>query len=145
MNTSITVSHIYKDTIAHNYTVTLIVLDSLKDTIVYNYNLIDTISTACRMDYSISAPKVVPNPYSLSNVTINYVDGNGNHYTSDNLSQSNTSTFQITSVSNYQNNINNNPTKMLKVTFNCLLFPVISGPPILQAMNCTAIIAVAYH
>lgn len=97
-----------------------------------------------RMNYYISPPSPVPNPSYLSNVTVNYTDGNGVAYTSNNVLQPYVSTFQVLSVSNYQNNLNNNPTKMLKITFNCMLYPINGGLPI-PASNCIAIIAVAYQ
>ena len=140
VSASTSVIHTYNGT-SKNYTVTLGVTDSQKDTTIYNYNLVDTISSNCRMDYLIATPKPVPNPKALSNVTINYTDGSGNVYTSNSPSQPNISTFQVTTVSSYQNNLNNQATKMLKVTFNCLLF---NGSNSISASG-TAVIAVAYQ
>jgi hypothetical protein len=137
-----TITHSYSST--NTFTVSIGVIDSIKNTASYTYTLTDTLSNACRIDYYIQAPKPIKNPNAFSNVTVNYTDGSGNVYTSNNASQPNNNTFQVTSVSDYENNTNNQPTKMLKVTFNCTLYPVLGGLPI-QATNCTATIAVAYH
>lgn len=129
---------------AQTYVVALAMDDSQNDTAVYSCSIRDTVSNNCRMDYYALTPKAIQNPNALSNVTVNYIDGLGNKYTSNNASQPYNNTFQITSVANYQTNINNQSTKMLKVTFNCTLYPVLGGAPI-TASNCSATIAVAYH
>jgi hypothetical protein len=140
-SSSTTPEYQYRDT--GTFPCTLLVVDSKHiPSALYNYIATeDPDTTICRMDYSISAPIPIPNPYSLSNVTINYTDGNGNQYTSNNSLQPLTSSFQVVSVSNYQNNANNNKTKMLKVTFSCMLY---NGNNSIPASG-TAIIAVAYQ
>lgn len=126
--------------------VLLIVTDSLKDRAEYDYVFSNSSSSKNNLiDYSVSTPTVVTAPYSLSTVTVNYTDPKGNLYTSNKASQSISSTFQITSVSNYQNNTSNNPTKMLSVTFNCMLYNTAAPYDSIQATDCTAVIAVAYH
>jgi hypothetical protein len=108
--------------------------------------LYDSVPQKFRINYTISI-KGAPNPNSLSNVTVNYTDPNGNQYTSNNSQQPGSSTFQVTSVSNYQNNTKNQQTKMLTVTFNCMLYPVVSNSGLIPiaATNCKATIAVAYQ
>jgi len=141
-SSSVNPEHSYpKDTII--YTCTLNVVDrKLIPSQAYNYRPIQNPDTnLCRMDYSISEPIHISNPHSLSNITINYTDGNGNQYTSNNSLQPLTSSFQVMSVSNYQNNENNNKTKMLKVTFSCMLYNGNNSVP----ASGTAIIAVAYQ
>lgn len=126
-------------------TITLSVTDYMqKDSASFTFNYTDTVSKNNRVVYSMSVPQPVSNPYGFSNVTVNYTDGQGNQYTSNNPSQSRNSNFQITSVSNYQNNMNNSPTKMLKITFNCMLYNAARHDSI-AATNCMAVIAVAYH
>lgn len=137
-NTTLSLNHTYNP--AKSDTVLLGVADSFQDTAFYAM-FFDTNSSTPRMAYSLSIPAAVPNPYLFSNVTINYTDGQGNVYTSNNAAQPLTSSFVVTSVSDYQNNMNNNPTKMLKVAFNCMLY---NGNNIIPASG-TAIIAVAYQ
>jgi PKD repeat protein len=125
------------------YMITLTVTDANNNVTVYNQNIV---TYGYSEKYVVNYTQVITplgNPLSLSNVTVNYTDGSGVQYTSNNSAQPPTSSFQVTSVSNYQNNISNNPTKMLKVTFNCMLYPV-SGGTAIAANNCTATIAVAY-
>jgi PKD repeat protein len=138
-------THTYDST--GTFPVSLTVKDNSGKIQYYTYNVIDTISSSNRMDYHMSIPKqkIDSNSHAFSDVTINYTDGGGNVYTTVNSLQPGSSKFQITSVSSYQINLNNQATKMLKVTFKCILYPVVSGPPPIEATNCTAIIAVAYN
>lgn len=87
--------------------------------------------------------KIVPNPMGMSNVSITYTDGSGNVYTSDNPSQPSNSSFQILSVSSYQNNANNQTVKMLHILFNCMVYNA-SGKSAIPITNGDAVIAVAY-
>ena len=130
-------------------TIRLVVIDAGNHTATYKYcNVVDDTAPPCRFDYTMSPPVIhitTTNSNALSDVVILYTNNSGVQYTSKNASQPSGSTFIITSVSAYQNNLFNNPTEMLKVTFNCMLYPVnnASLQPI-QATNCTAVIAVAY-
>jgi PKD repeat protein len=89
-----------------------------------------------------SAGTPVANPLSLSNTTIVYTDASGDVYSSANVAQPVSSYFTILSVSNYQNNENNQTTKQLHVQFNCTLMDG-SGKTI-PVTNGDAVIAVAY-
>jgi hypothetical protein len=142
---TITVTHTY-DTINRIYSPSVTVTDHNGNSQTYNFNVwAGSADSTNGMYYSISAPQPITTmSYPLSKVIVNYIDGSGNVYTSNNNLQPGTSTFQILSVSSYQSNLNNNPTKMLNITFNCMLYPILGGAPI-PASNCTAIIAVAYH
>ena len=147
--TTVNVTHTY-DSIGKVYPVNLKVTDNSGHSETYNYPIwadSGRYPMGGLIDYKMTSPHVdtISNATALSNVTINYTDPNGNAYTSDNALQPKSSSFQIGSVSAYQNNLSNNPTEMLKVTFNCMLYPVnnVSLQPI-QATNCTAVIAVAY-
>ncbi len=127
------------------YTLVFGVMDSHKNEVIYyNYNFTDANAASCRIDdYFVSTPQPVPNPKKLSSVTMTYTDANGALYSSNNPNQPSSSTFQITSVSNYQNNEKNQPTKMLQVQFNCMLYNLVNG--VALPANGTAVIAVAYH
>lgn len=142
---SINTIYTYTTEPADTNTITLTVTDNTKkDSASFTFNYTDTVSKNNRVVYSMSVPQAVSNPYGFSNVTINYTDGQGHQYTSSSPTQSRNSNFQITSVSNYQNNASNNPTKMLKVSFNCMLYNAALHDSI-TATNCTAVIAIAYH
>lgn len=145
LSTYASTSHSYTAVVAHTYSVTVGVIDQSRDTARYDFTLVDSnlSSPPCRINY-FTTIKPAPNPLSLSNVTVNYTDGKGNQYTSNNALQPNSSTFQVTSVSGYQNNMYNQPTEMLTVKFNCTLYPLLGGTPI-SATNCIATIAVAYQ
>ncbi len=136
------------DTVVHKYTLpgmyrlALRVTDINGNISTFNENIVTTsYSDSSDVNYgTLIAPQA--NPLSLSNVTITYTDGGGNVYTSNNSLQSSSSWFKIISVTDYQNNQNNDKTKMLNIQFNCLLYPLTVGSPI--PASGTAIIAVAY-
>ena len=88
------------------------------------------------------APIIIPNNMGLSNIRVIYTDATGDQYTSNNPAQSDSSYFQITSVSNYQANENSQSTKQLHITFNCTVYDL-SGNK-LAIKNGDAVIAVAY-
>jgi len=140
---SINTIYTYTDSVK-TYPITLTVTDfTKKDTASFMFYYTDTVSSNNSVAYSMAVHPVA-NPSGLSTVTINYTDAQGRQYTSNNSSQARNNTFQITSVANYQNNKDNNPTKMLKVSFNCMLYNAALHDSI-AATNCTAVIAVAYH
>lgn len=140
---SASISHTYTIEPAASYTVILAVFDSKRKDSAWLTDIVpDTNIKNNQMQYSISIPKPVPNPKGLANVVINYTDAQGNFYTSASSSQPLTSTFQITSVSNYQNNMYGNQTKMVKVTFSCILYNENNNN---LPISGTAIIAVAYY
>ncbi len=89
--------------------------------------------------YYVSNP--IPNPFSLSNILITWVDNNGIVYNSKNIVQPNDSYFKIISVENYLNNENNESTKKLHVQFKCL---VSNGSNAIEINNADAVIAVSY-
>ncbi len=140
-------SHTY-DTAGHTqYSGYLTVIDKVGNTASTDYTVqVNRSAPLCMFNYTMSKPTldttVISNSKELSGITIIYTDALGKVYTSKNAAQSGASKFQITSVSDYQKNLNNQSTKMLKVTFDCWLYPS-SGSPV-QATGCTAIIAVAY-
>jgi hypothetical protein len=82
-----------------------------------------------------------PNPTAFSNITINYTDGSGNTYSSAGVTQPKGSSFQIITVSSYQNNENNQTTKMLHIKFNAQLKGTAGT---ITITNGDAVVAVAY-
>ncbi len=122
------------------YPVTATVKDNNGNISVYNDNIVTSgYPDSCVVNYaSFSSPVI--DTLALSNVTVNYTDGSGILYTSNSSLQPGSSTFQVLSVSPYQKNLSGDYTKMLKVTFSCLLY---NGNSAIPASG-TAIIAVAY-
>jgi len=140
---TITASSIATHTYANPgmYLLSLTITDNNNYTTTFNEYIVTALyTTECVANYgTIITP--LANPFSLSNVTINYTDVNGNVYTSNNASQPSTSTFQVLSVASYKNNLNNQTTKELKVQFNCMLY---NGSNSIPASG-IAVIAVAYR
>jgi hypothetical protein len=138
-----TISHQYNMP-NHIYPVYLRVANSAGDTESYNYKVWsgEYKYPSDLMTYNVSSPQLIKGTDSVPpNVVIKYTDANGNVYTSNNVLQSSNSSFQVLSVSSYQNNTSNEPTEMLKVSFSCTLY---NGANSIPASG-TAIIAVAYQ
>ncbi len=138
-----TTPHSYVDSshIRHPF---VTVTDVNNITTTTNTNLTPTTSSTNEqyfMNYS-ATPSPAPNPQGLSNVTIIYTDPTGHVYSSADSAQRGPSDFQILSVSNYQNNENNQTTKQLHVKFNCTLYDGLGKS--VTITNGDAVIAVAY-
>ena len=142
-STSNFISHTFKDTLRIHHV-------SLKITDLGNGDTVITyVNTGCSkstrkhfVNYDLPGIYSVPNKLGLSNVTIVYYDPSGQMYTTKDSAQSASSNFHVLSVSNYQNNENNQTTKMLHVKFNCTLYNSSGGS--IAIKNGDAIIAVAY-
>lgn len=109
-------------------------------------------SESCTSNYQLNSNgtceanyKAIFNPIQnnrlYSSVTVLLTDPNGLVYSSHDLVQPQESNFEITSVGNYKNNDNNEPTKTLDVKFNCV---VKNGSKEIVLRNAKAKIAVAY-
>ncbi|MGZ3919441.1 MAG: hypothetical protein ACXVO9_03290 [Bacteroidia bacterium] len=84
----------------------------------------------------------VPNVLGLSSITLLVTDPSGTIYSTESINQSVGNNIQIVSVEDYKNNSANEPTKKLKITFNCV---VKNGADVLNITNGEAVIAVSYH
>ena len=142
-STSQNPTHTFKDTTRiHNVSLTITDLGN-GNTIVSNINTGSSSSTRQHLvDYFIPDIYSVPNTSGLSNITIVYTDPSGKEYTTADSAQKAGSNFQIVSVSPYQNNENNQTTKMLHIKFNCILYNKSGGS--IAIKNGDAVIAVAY-
>lgn len=126
------------------YTAMLRLIDTKNDTCVSYYqvaafaknNRCNANFTAQFTPVPILTPKVV-----FSAVTILVTDQNGNTYSSGDLQQSNNSNFKITSIEEYKTNENGEPTKKLKLKFNCTA--TANGNQI-EISDGEAVIAVSY-
>lgn len=83
-----------------------------------------------------------PNPNSLSNIIITWIDASGTIYTSNNSSQPPGSYFKVISVDPYDNNENNQTTRKVHAQIKCMLY---NGSNSIQLDNADAVIALAYH
>jgi hypothetical protein len=132
--------------ISHTYPVGLFttlayVTDKNGLTASVSYNVEDSITTPY-FNYHTSSLTPVSNPSAFSNVTIQYTDATGDVYSTADSTQRAGDNFQVVSIANYENNVNNQTTKQLHVKFNCTLHDALGKPMTIK--NGDAIIAVAY-
>jgi hypothetical protein len=120
------------------YNVKLTLIDALNDTCVSYYQVNTT--TACQANFKATF-RAVQNVKALSAITIQVTDKNGVVYSSNELNQSSGSVFEILSVEEYKQNERLEPTKKIKIKFNCSLISNI-GP--ITINNGEAVIAVSY-
>lgn len=140
-----TATHVYASSGLYQVSVTLTDSNNYSHTDVQKFIVKDSASFTPGPYISTlgySNPTGIANSDAFSNITIVYTDGSGDTYTSANVVQPASSYFNILSVSNYQNNENNQTTKQLHVQFNCMLQDG-SGKKI-PVTNGDAVIAVAY-
>jgi hypothetical protein len=140
-SSSPTASHTYDTSFTGVYQALVKVYDASNDSIYSYVSAATSTNSKHLVNYYIPYVYSVPNKLGLSNVTIVYTDPSGQIYTTKDSIQSAGSNFQIVSVSNYQNNENNQTTKMLHVKFNCTLY---NGSNSITIKNGDAVIAVAY-
>ncbi len=98
--------------------------------------------TGCVANYYSYIQGISQNPFSLSNIIVEWTDNSGAIYTSNMAAQSIDSYFQIISVEDYLANENGEPTKKLHIRFKCDLF---NGNDVISIDNAEAIIAVSYR
>lgn len=120
------------------YEATLTLIDANNDTCVSFYQ-VNTVSN-CEANFT-GKFKPVRNTKALSTITILITDPSGKVYSSSELGQDANSKFEITAVEEFRANENNEPTKKLKIRFNCTLNSS-TGP--LTINNGEAVIAVSY-
>jgi len=104
------------------------------------YQLHATREQQCDANYTASFSKVQNNRFFAS-VVIILTDANGVVYSSKSLVQPQESDFEIMNVADYDKNEKGQPTKSLKVKFNCI---VKNGASEIQLKNGEAKIAIAY-
>ncbi len=122
------------------YTVTLTAIDANGISKIQRQNIRTQNSNSCvaRNTYVVSP---ISNPNNYGNVVVEWVDSNGNVYTSKNDGQNLRSFFKVNSIEEYNLNENGQKTKKLNITFSCTLF---NGTNQIELKNATAVIAVAY-
>ncbi len=97
-----------------------------------------------RCSYFITSFTPTANPLLLSNVTVNWTDAAGNHYTSNHGSQPTSSYCKLVSVEDYANNSSGQTTKKLHLNFKCEVYNTATNDSLLID-NGDAVIAVAYR
>jgi PKD repeat protein len=132
------------------YQASLKVTDFTGKTAIAKYNVTTASAPqSCLTNFSVANIQAVTtttttnnNALGLRNIVVTWTDALGNLYTSKNAAQPASSSFQIVSIDNYQNNANNQRTKKLHVKFSCWVYN--STHPPKQITNADAVIAVAY-
>jgi hypothetical protein len=129
-------------TISENYYTTKLTLSNALDTCISYYQVpAFSNTTTCHANFTNSFTPV-PNTKSLSAVTILLTDlATGTVYSSGALNQGAGNKFEIISVEDYKPNEAGEPTKKLKINFNCT---VKNGNNSLTINNGNAVIAVSY-
>ncbi|MBA3665096.1 MAG: PKD domain-containing protein [Bacteroidetes bacterium] len=94
----------------------------------------------CHANFN-SAFTPVPNTLALSAITVLVTDPSGNVYSTETINQPTGNKIEILSVENYKNNAQNEPTKKVKIKFNCV---VKNASGTLNVTNGEAVIAVSY-
>ncbi len=132
----------------HNYTnggsypVELRVINVNNDTLIAKYNVVTQNDvSSCATNFFATALQGIPNTKGLSNVVVNWRDANGVLYSSNNPLQPNSSTFEIVSIDNFENNSNNELTKKIKIKFTCRVY---NGSNSLLIKDAEAIMAISY-
>jgi PKD repeat protein len=127
--------------IGGSYPVQLRVIDANNDTAYTNINTITANDqSSCRSLFSIVSSTAVP-VIPLSAITVSWTDESGVTYTSNNAAQPFSSYFDVTSVSDFDNNEKGEKTKMLRVKFKCRVY---NGLQYKTINNAEAVICISY-
>lgn len=124
-----------------NYNASLRLIDANNDTCFSYYRVPVTYNDDfCNPNFTAQFTPV-PNTKAYSGVTVLLIDSNGNIHSSKDLAQSADSYIEVTGVENYKENENGEPTKKLKIKFNCT---VTDGANQYLISNGEAVLAVSY-
>jgi hypothetical protein len=100
------------------YVVTMQYIDGT-DTMQYSQNVNTLNVSKCKTNYQFTTGRFIDS-LQFKSVVIKWTDAQGVVYSSENIPQAD-NRFNITSVKTYLPNSHNQPTKMLTVSFSCLL------------------------
>jgi hypothetical protein len=116
--------------------------NSAGDTCYSYYQVPVSVTTpTCHANFnSTFAP--IPNTLGLSAITVLVTDPSGNVYSTETINQPTGNEIEIISVEEYKVNSQNEPTKKVKLHFNCT---VKNGSGTLNITNGEAVIAVSYQ
>jgi PKD repeat protein len=104
------------------YAASFSVTDASNTTVVWHQNIATQTTTICNTNFYPLNSTPIANPLNLCSVMIEWHDANGNLYMSSNNSQSTKSMFNVTSVADYKNNSNGQPTKIVHAQVICTLY-----------------------
>lgn len=139
-STSQNPTHVYA--VTGSYPVLLRAIDTAGDTAYSKYNVVTQNDlSSCATNYSVTGLSVSPSALNLSKINIRWIDENGTVYNSDNALQPTNSSFQITSVQDFENNENGEKTKKIGIKFNCNVY---NGSSVKVINNAEAVICVSY-
>lgn len=134
-------SHLYQ--YSGSYPVSVMVINA-NDTLYANYNVVTpSDNSSCAANFSVVALSNTQNSVQniLSKIVVNWVDASGELYTSKPFTQPYGSYFEIVSVEDYEPNENNEPTKKIKLKFNCNVY---SGSKTIKIESAEAVLCVSY-
>jgi hypothetical protein len=124
-----------------SYPVILMVTDADGNTITCHYNtLTGNDASSCAANFRLGTVSSVPSS-SFLEADIKWRDEQGREYHSSKVDQPSDSFFEVIKVEEFERNENNEPTKKLTVTFNCV---VSDGTRNIKIQDATAVISVAY-
>lgn len=124
-------------------TVTLRVVDAYGDTAYAKYNAkTSTDNSSFLANYSVTKVTKLPPAPALSQIIITWADENGVMYTSNSPLQPSTSSFEILSVNNNDNNEIGQPTKKVTAKFNCRLY---NGNKYITVNDAEVVVCIAYN
>ena len=115
-------------------------IDANKDTCLSYYQVQNSGDPTCDANFTSSFTPI-PNYKAFSSITLIVTDPNGIVYTSKDVIQPATSSFQVIEVADYLENETNHPTKRLKAKVNCIL---VNGNKQIKLSNAELSIALAY-
>jgi hypothetical protein len=122
------------------YTAKLTVIDSRNDTCISQYQIPAFEDPRCEANFTAKF-NPIPNSRAFSAITVLLTDPNGKVFSSKTLVQPESSNFEVLEVADYQMNDSNEPTKKIKVRFNCVLQ---NGAEQIKISNAEAVMAISY-
>lgn len=122
----------------YDYITVLTLIDGNNDTCISKYHV--KAASDCHANYTAAFTPYL-NPSLLSAVTIQFTDQNGVMYSSADQQQPGSSKFEIVSVEEYKPSDKGEPTKKIRINFNCS-FNSSNGP--VNITGGEAVIAVSY-
>ncbi len=122
------------------YTAKLTLTDAIGDTCVSFYQIPAFIDPRCEANFT-SVFNPLPNTKAYSAITVNLKHPDGRVFSSKTYSQAGSGAFEILEISDYKVNSNNEPTKKIKIRFNCT---VQNGTDQITIENAEAVLAVSY-
>ena len=113
-------NHNYQIMLNGRSRVALRVIDAKNDTCFSHYQVQISADPSCDANFTASFTPL-PNTRAYSSITILLRDPSGHLYSTKNIAQPASSTFEITNINDYIKNAENHPTKRIVAKVNCVL------------------------